>query len=230
MNVAGRVVLVTGANRGLGAVLARVLVEAGAARVYGGARDPASVADPEVHAIALDVTDPHQVLAAARALPEVDLVVNNAGVACAGAALTAPSDDARRQMEVNYFGLLSVSRAFAPALIAGRGGLANMLSVGSWVSSMRMAGYGASKAAAWSITNAIRLELRPHGVLVTALHVGQVATDMTAGLEGDKLEPRVVADALVAGLLADEEEILVGDRAREVKAAVGGDLALLYPR
>lgn len=230
MEIAGQVALVTGANRGLGAVFARALLEAGAARVYGGARDPATIADPDVRAVALDVTDPDQVAAAARALPDVGLVVNNAGIACAGTALTAPWEDARRQMEINHFGLLRVARAFAPALIANRGALADVLSVGSWVSSTRMAHYGASKAAAWSITNAIRLELRPRGVLVTALHVGQVETDMTAGMEGDKLAPRVVADALVAGLLAGEEEILVGERVRAVKAALGGDLTLLYPR
>ncbi|WP_369389332.1 SDR family NAD(P)-dependent oxidoreductase [Streptomyces sp. CG1] len=156
--IAGATVLVTGANRGLGRVMARMLVERGARRVYGGARDPRSVVEPGVVPVHLDVTDPGQVAAAAETCSDVTLLVNNAGVLANSPLLAAPGTDAARaEMEVNYFGTLAMCRAFAPLLVAhAPGALVNVLSIGSWFTNPAMGSYSASKAAAWAMTNGIR--------------------------------------------------------------------------
>ena len=128
--------LVTGANRGIGAAFVSGLLEAGAERVYAAARDPQTLtalaqSDAHVVPITLDITDDTSVQAAAARLIDVDLVVNNAGILL-GARLIAAADlaAARQEMEVNYFGLLRMSRAFAPILAANGGGtLINVLSI-----------------------------------------------------------------------------------------------------
>src|SRR4051794_5670664 len=121
MQIEGSVALVTGANRGLGAVFARALLDRGAAKVYAAARDAASVTDPDVVALELDITDRSSIVAAAEAAPDVSLLVNNAGIDTHTPTL---GDEAglRREIEVNYLGPIAVTRAFAPALAANGGG------------------------------------------------------------------------------------------------------------
>jgi NAD(P)-dependent dehydrogenase (short-subunit alcohol dehydrogenase family) len=231
VNVEGSVVLVTGANRGLGRAFARALVEAGAAKVYAGARDPESVTDPDVIPVALDVTDHEQVAAVAAALGDVTIVINNAGIGRAASALSGDTlDDHRAEFEVNYFGTLAVSRAFAPLLAANGGGaLVNMLSALSWVAFPQLGNYSASKSAAWALTNGLRTQLRSQGTLVVGVHAGYIDTDLTAGIDDPKIAPEVVATALVAGLAAGAEEVLADDVSRAVKAALPNDLEHLYP-
>jgi NAD(P)-dependent dehydrogenase (short-subunit alcohol dehydrogenase family) len=163
--ISGSVALVTGANRGLGQVYARELVRRGAAKVYGGARNPAAVTEPGVIPVPLDITDAGQVAAAAAACADVTLLVNNAGVMKASTFIGPPDPDAARQeMAVNYFGTLSMCRAFAPVLAgSGGGAIVNMLSVASFYTNPFTASYGASKAAAWSLTNGLRVELHHQG-------------------------------------------------------------------
>ena len=165
MRIDGSVALVTGANRGLGRVLARELVSRGAARVYGAARDPDAVIEPGVTPVALDITDADRVAQVAQQCGDVSLLVNNAGVLNISTFIGAPSlDAARAEMEVNYFGTLSMCRAFAPVLAANGGGaIVNMLSVTSFYTNLIDASYGASKAAEWSLTNGVRLELHHQG-------------------------------------------------------------------
>src|SRR5450432_4420543 len=153
MKIEGSVALVTGAGRGLGRAYARELVSRGAAKVYGTARDPAAVTDHGVTPIALDITDPERVGQVAGQCADVSLLVNNAGVMKASTFLSAPNlDAAHAEMAVNYFGTLSMCRAFAPVLAANGGGtLVNMLSVTSFYTNPLDASYGASKAAAWSL-------------------------------------------------------------------------------
>src|ERR1700721_2268146 len=172
MKIDGSVALVTGANRGLGQVYARQLVSRGAAKVYGAARHPAAVTEPGVTPIALDITDPGRVAQVAGECPDVSLLVNNAGVMKASTFIGAPNlDAARLEMETNYFGTLSMCRAFAPVLGRNGGGaIVNMLSVTSFYTHPFDASYGASKAAAWSLTNGIRLELHHQATLVVAGH------------------------------------------------------------
>jgi NAD(P)-dependent dehydrogenase (short-subunit alcohol dehydrogenase family) len=195
MKIDGSVALVTGANRGLGRVYARELVRRGAAKVYGAARDPAAITEPGVTPVALDITDSEQVAEAAARCAAVSLLVNNAGVMQASTFIDAPGlDAARLEMETNYFGTLSMCRAFAPVLAANGGGaIVNMLSITSFYTNPFNASYGASKAAAWSLTNGIRIELHHRGTLVVAVHAGFIDTDMAALVDAPKISPESVA-------------------------------------
>src|SRR5215467_1504674 len=185
MQIAGSAALVTGANRGLGLAYARELVSRGAAKVYGAARHPDQVTEPGVIPVALDITDAQRVAEVAKQCADVSLLVNNAGVMKASNFIGAPNTDAARaEMETNYFGTLSMCRAFAPVLAANGGGaIVNMLSVTSFFTNPFNASYGASKAAGLSLTNGIRIELAHHGTLVVAVHAGFIDTDMAAGID-----------------------------------------------
>jgi NAD(P)-dependent dehydrogenase (short-subunit alcohol dehydrogenase family) len=220
------IALVTGANRGIGRAYAERLVQAGASAVYAAARDLASLADlvkacPSVIPIYLDVTDPQSIAEAASRARDVNLLVNNAGVAQPGEITDHDSlEDARRQMEVNYFGLLAMSRAFAPILVANApSAMINVLSIASLVSSPRLGMYGASKAAALSATRAIRAELASKGVLVVGVMPGYVDTDLTAGFDVEKIPASDVVEATLGALAAGQEEVYPGAQAAQVADA-----------
>ncbi|WP_433151293.1 SDR family oxidoreductase [Actinomadura nitritigenes] len=222
MHIKGKTALVTGANRGLGRTLTRVLLERGAARVYGGTRAPDAVVEPGVVSVGLDVTDPEQVAAAAAACPDVTLLVNNAGVLTDNSLLAAPSlDQARLEMEVNYFGTLAMCRAFAPVLARNGGGaIVNVLSIASWLTNPAMGSYSASKAAAWAMTNAVRSELHGQGTLVVAVHSGYIDTDMARHVDGAKNAPESVAEQVADAVEAREVEVLADERTRLAKTAL----------
>lgn len=222
MQLDNATVLVTGANRGLGLEFARQALARGAKKVYAGARDPASVTLAGVTPIRLDVTDPHSVAAAARELGDVDLVINNAGIAHFQQVLADGVEDSLRAMlETNVFGILGMSRAFAPVL-GGNGGGAflNVLSVASWISSPALAAYGVSKSAAWGLTNAVRNELREQGTQVLALHVGFVDTDLTRDITLPKLAPATVVERGYAALEAGADEVMIDELTQAVKAGL----------
>ncbi|BCB74668.1 SDR family oxidoreductase [Phytohabitans flavus] len=214
------VVFVSGANRGIGRALAREFVARGAAKVYGGARDPKSIEDPGVIAVPLDVTDPDKVEAAARACGDTTILVNNAGIFRRGPLLAADSiQDARDEMATNFFGTLLMTRAFAPVLGRNGGGaIVNLLSVLSFVNFAPWGSYSASKAAAWSLTNSTRDELAGQGTHVMGVHSALVDTDMTDGLNTmPKLPVEVFAGQTLDGLEAGRSEILLDDFTREMK-------------
>jgi len=231
MKISGSVALVTGANRGLGRAYARELVSRGAARVYGAARQPAQVTDPGVTPVGLDITDPGRVAEVARECADVTLLVNNAGVLKYSTFINAPNlDAARAEMETNYFGTLGMCRAFAPVLAANGGGaIVNMLSITSFYNNPLDASYGASKAAAWSMTNGVRLELHHQGTLVVAVHAGFIDTDMAALTNAPKISPESVARQVFDAVEAGQIEVLADERTRTVKASLSRDQELIYP-
>jgi NAD(P)-dependent dehydrogenase (short-subunit alcohol dehydrogenase family) len=231
MKISRSVALVTGANRGLGQVYARELVARGAGKVYGAARNPAAVTEPGVLPIALDITNPDRVAQVAAQCADVTLLVNNAGVLKYSTFTGAPGlDAARAEMETNYFGTLSMCRAFAPVLAANGGGaIINMLSVTSFYSNPFDASYGASKAAAWALTNGVRLELHHQHTLVVAVHASFIDTDMAALTDAPKDTPESVARQALDAVEAGQIEVLTDERTRTVKAELSRDHELIYP-
>jgi NAD(P)-dependent dehydrogenase (short-subunit alcohol dehydrogenase family) len=230
MQIEGSTALVTGANRGLGRHLAQELLARGA-RVYGAARNPASVDLPGVTPVALDVTDPASVAAAADATGDVTLLVNNAGSSTGAALLDGPLADIELEMNTHFYGTLRVTRAFAPQLAAaGGGGVLNILSALSWLNLGAGGAYGAAKAAEWSLTNGLRLQLAGQGTQVTALHVGYMDTDMVRDLDVPKVDPALVAKLALDGLAAGAVEILADDTSRRVQRGLAGGVAALYPQ
>src|SRR6266498_2917223 len=222
----GAVALVTGANRGIGAAFVSGLLEAGAQRVYAAARDPQALtalaqSDARVVPIAFDITDDVSVQEAAARLVDVDLVVNNAGVLL-GARLIAAADlsAARQEMEVNYFGLLRMCRAFAPILAANGGGtLINVLSILARVASPAVGSYSASKASALSLTQAVRAELQAQDTRVIGVLPGFVDTAMAAGVSAPKIQPSEVVRATLEALLTDDvDDVYPGEQASQIAA------------
>jgi len=214
MNLTDSVVLVTGANRGLGARLVTELLDAGAAKVYAAARTPGSVTadDPRVQALALDITDPASVAAAAAAAGDVTVLVNNAGVLAFGSALDGDLASFERDLRTNYLGTLRVTRAFVSALERNApAAVVNVLTLIALAPVGPMAGYSASKAAAHSITQALRAELRDRGITVLGAYPGGIDTDMLAGVEAEKAPPEVVAARIVAALSAGETVVFPDD-------------------
>jgi NAD(P)-dependent dehydrogenase (short-subunit alcohol dehydrogenase family) len=225
MKIKDSVALVTGANRGLGLAFTQALQAAGARKIYAAARDPASIRQPGVEAIRLDVTKPGDVEAAARALGDVTLVVNNAGISRGSGFLGEQGLEAMRaEFETNFFGPLIVARAFAPILAKNGGGaFVNVLSALSWVSFPTSSTYSASKAAAWSLSNGLRNELRGQGTQVLALHVGFMDTDMVRHVTAPKAKPEDVVRQTLEALEAGKSEVLADDVSRRIKQNLSAD-------
>ncbi|MFJ5172868.1 SDR family oxidoreductase [Streptomyces griseoviridis] len=227
--IAGSVVLVTGGSRGIGKALVKALYERGATKVYATARDPRTVTHPDAVPLALEVSDPASVAAVAERAQDVTVLINNAGASVNANFLDSPVDDVRREFETNFYGPLLMARAFVPIIERNGGGhLLNVHSVLSWIASY--GSYSASKAALWSQTNALRLDLKPRGIDVTGLHVGYVDTDMAVGVDAPKSTPRSVAEQALDGIEAGAFEVLADELTRQVKAGLAGDPAALYPQ
>jgi NAD(P)-dependent dehydrogenase (short-subunit alcohol dehydrogenase family) len=219
MKIDNAVALVTGANRGIGLAFTRELLARGARKVYAGARDPSTIKQPGVQAVRLDVTKPAEIAAAAALAGDVTLLINNAGVAQVGGFLAPDSEDvARRQLETNYFGMLRMSKAFAPILATNGGGaLLNVLSIVSWVNAGQLSAYAASKSAAWSLTNSLRFELAPQKTQVLALHMAFVDTDLVRAIEGPKTSAEDIVKRALDALEAGLDEVLADERTKQVK-------------
>jgi NAD(P)-dependent dehydrogenase (short-subunit alcohol dehydrogenase family) len=229
MDIQDQVALVTGANRGIGRTFVEELLARGARKVYATARRPEAIDIPGVEVLRLDLTDPASVTAAAEAAQDVTLVVNNAGISTGAGLLTGDMAEIRREMDTHYFGTLGVIRAFAPVLAAnGGGGIVNILSALSWFAAPGSGGYAAAKAAEWNMTNALRLELAGQGTLVQGVHLGAADTDIMAGYDGPKIDPRDVARAALDGVAAGEIEVVVDDWSRMVKDSLSADPKAFY--
>ena len=231
MKIHNAVALVTGANRGIGLAFTRELLARGARKVYAGARNAASVTLPGVEALRLDVTQPDDIAAAVARAGDVTLVINNAGIGAVGGFLLPDSEAVtRRMLETNFFGMLRVSQAFAPALKENGGGaLLNVLSIASWVNGGLLAGYSASKAAAWSLTNALRQELAAQKTQVTALHMAFVDTDLVRGLDQPKSSPEEIVGRALDGLEAGLDEVIADAATQAVKQGLSGTTASAMP-
>lgn len=233
MKIKHAVAFVTGANRGLGLAFAHELLARGASKVYAGMRNTEGVDIPGVIAVRLDVTDPASVAAAAALCADTTLLVNNAGIARVMPTMLAPelAAVAREVFETNYYGTLNMSLAFAPVLAANGGGaIVNVLSDAVWVARPFLSAYAASKAAAWSFTNSLRIELRGQSTLVQGVHVGFMDTDMTQGFDMRKTHPDAVAKQALDGVEAGAEEVLADAATAAVKASLSGQqAAYLYP-
>ena len=225
MKLDNAIVFVTGANRGLGEEFARQALARGARKVYAAARDPGKVDLPGVVPVRLDVNDPAQVAEAVAACADVTLVINNAGIASEGSLLDEGSIAAlQRMMETKVYGMLRVSQAFAPVLAANRGGaFLNVLSVASWISTPGLAAYAATKSAAWSVNNGLRIALKDQGSQVLGLHVGFVDTDLTRGIDLPKLAPAEVVERAYAALEEGKSEVLIDELSQNVKRGLSQD-------
>jgi len=231
MKIENAVVLVTGANRGIGLAFARQLLARGARKVYAAARDPSTVTLAGVQALQLDVTKPEQIAAAAHQAADVTLVINNAGIAQPGGFLALDSEAvARRIFETNFFGMLNMSKSFAPVLKANGGGaLLNVLSVASWVNGGELAAYSASKSAAWSLTNALRHELAAQKTQVLGLHMAYVDTDMTRGFEAQKSSAEEIVQRALDALEAGADEVLADVLTQQVRQGLAAPRPVYLP-
>jgi NAD(P)-dependent dehydrogenase (short-subunit alcohol dehydrogenase family) len=226
VNIKGSTVVVTGGQRGLGKAIVDELLQRGAVKVYATARAPKPSEDRRVVSVELDVTKAESVAALAVTAPDADIVINNAGVFGASKLLDSAIEDVRQVFETNYFGALRVAKAFAPVLADNGGGaLVDIASVLSWVGGF--GGYGDSKAALWSATNSLRIELEKQGTLVTGVHLGYTDTDMTTDFDVPKNDPRDVARQIVDAIDRGDPEVLADDLTRHIKAALSGPVEAL---
>jgi NAD(P)-dependent dehydrogenase (short-subunit alcohol dehydrogenase family) len=216
----GTIAFVSGANRGLGKALVAALLGAGATKVYAAARDPSQIepGDSRVEPLRLDVTNPEQVAAAARRAVDVTLLINNAGRLSSFNVLNASPAELEADFGVQVHGTLSVIKAFVPVLARARGGatLVNVLSLAALASVPTMGGYSASKAAAYSITQALRPELGKKAIRVLAALPGPIDTDMVKGFQLPKASAADTAEQIVAGIVRGDEEIFPDEMAQQM--------------
>jgi len=232
MNIEGAVVLVTGANRGLGAEYVRQLLERGASKVYAGARSPESITAKGVVPVKLDVTNAADIQAAVDLCSDLTMLINNAGVVIGSRVMAEDSlKNGKAEFETNVWGPFNLSKSFAPVLAANGGGaIVNVLSAVSWMSIKEVATYAMSKSAAWSLTNALRLELARQGTLVVAVHPAFIDTDMAAGVDMPKTSTQQVVERTLDGVTAGLPEVLADDTSAFVKNSLPKHIETFYPK
>lgn len=219
--VDGRVAVVTGGRRGLGAAIVDELLRRGARRVYSTARADFTDDRSPVVTHRLEVRSEQSVAELAAVATDAEIVINNAGILLPGPLLTADLADVETTFDVNVFGPLRVVRAFAPILAANGGGaVVNVHSVLSWLGGS--GAYGASKAAIWSVTNSLRGELAGQGTQVLGVHAGFIDTDMVSALPLPKTPPAEIARRIIDALESGEVEVLTDDATVQAKAALSG--------
>ena len=219
MNLEGRTILVTGASRGLGHSLALAFVAAGAGRVYAGARSPQDserLQREGLTPVKLDVTDEDDI-AATQTLGAIDILVNNAGVAGYGNPVSMSLEDARREMDVNYFGALRMSRALAPQMIArGEGMIVNIATAFAKINLPLVGTYCASKAALLSLGQALRAYLKDSGVHVMTVMPTTIDTDMAKGADVPKMTAEFVAGEILRHVRKESIDPAIGEEAEQV--------------
>jgi NAD(P)-dependent dehydrogenase (short-subunit alcohol dehydrogenase family) len=219
--LANQTVLVTGANRGMGREYVAQLLDRGVTKVYAAARDPRTidVTDPRVVPLKLDVTDATSVAEAAKVASDVSILINNAGIARGASVLDRDTAKLREEMETNLFGPLAMASAFADRIAKRSGAIVNVASVLAWMPVG--ASYGVTKAAIWSATDSLRIELAPRGVQVVGVYVGLVDTDMASFSDSPKSDPADVVRQVLDGIESGANEVLADEMTREVRAHLG---------
>lgn len=220
MNLKQKTALVTGANRGIGLATVAALLEAGVTKVYAAARSVDRLpdfADARVQKLQLDVTDQGSIAAAAAQATDVNLLINNAGTAHFGGVLDSPISDIEADMRVNYFGTLDVIRQFMPILEKNRDpAIVNVVTIAAFVNFPGIGGYSASKAALYSLTQGLRIDLAPRGISVHTVNPGPIDTDMAKDLDMAKTSPEEAARRIVLGLENDEADIFPDDGSEQM--------------
>ncbi|MFU0888343.1 SDR family oxidoreductase [Kluyvera sichuanensis] len=211
MNIQGKTILVTGANRGIGAELVHALILNGAGKIYAGTRELSNLpdfGDDRVSFIKLDITKAEDVSAAVEQIGAIDILVNNAGAMLSNNAATATQEELASDMDVNYFGTMRIMQAFIPAMEKNGGGvIANVLSVLALAPMSFTAGYSASKAAIHSATQAARGLLKTKNIKVVGIYPGPIDTRMSSELQLEKASANSAAEEIVKGLINDIEDI-----------------------
>jgi len=224
MQIKHAVALVTGANRGIGKALVNALMDAGAGKIYASARDVTTLkfvsGNTEIVPLPLDICDHARISSIAEEISDVNLLFNNAGILDAGNILDVPLEHIRRNFETNFYGTLAVCKRLAPLIEANGGGaIVNTLTLLSLASMPGFAAYNASKAAAWSMTLSLRASLSGRNIDVHNVFPGAVDTDMLDGVEIPKTKPAEVAQAIIAGVNAGQEDIFPDPMSVEVYGA-----------
>ena len=205
MTIAGKAVLVTGANRGIGQALVEEALRRGATRVYAGTRQPLAHPDERVTPLALEVTSQAQIEAATAEVGSLDILINNAGVFSYDELSDRGALD--QHLAVNLYGTYEVTRAFLPALTRSGGAIVNIGSIAALAPIPLTPAYSVSKAAAFNLAQSQRMLLAGRGVRVHAVLSGPVDTDMVRDLEIPKAAPESVARAIFDGIDRGEEDI-----------------------
>ncbi|MDA0265405.1 MAG: SDR family oxidoreductase [Cyanobacteria bacterium] len=228
-DIQNKVILVTGANRGIGKVLVESFIDAGAAKVYAAVRTLESAAPlvnkygDKVEPIHIDLSKPESITAAAQTAADVEVVINNAGVLKTATVLDAGAIDALGfETNINVYGLIRMAQAFAPVLKANGGGVfAQLNSVVSMKTFSNFGTYSASKAAAYSITQSLRELLKPQGTIVLSVHPGPIATDMgdAAGLTEIAEPPTLVAKGIIDALQTGDFHVFPDSMAKQMGGA-----------
>jgi short-subunit dehydrogenase len=235
MNIENSIVLVTGANRGIGRALVTALVNGGAKKVYAGIRDIGAFIDSDPHflenfkgkvePVSLDITKKNQVDSAVKKAYDVQLLINNAGIANYSGFIAA--DDlasARQEMEVNYFATLTMIRGFASVLKKNGGGaIVNILSVASLVNFPMLGSYSASKAALFSLTQGVRAELAAQGTVVTGVFPGPIDTDLAKGIDMEKASPEEIALGTLRAIESGQEDVFIDEMAVQFQQGLLSD-------
>ncbi len=235
MKIKDSIAFVTGTNRGIGKSYVKALLDHGAKKVYAGMRDVGAFNQiasqwPEkyrgkVEPVAIDITHEDQIKSAVAQAGDIDLLINNAGIANFAGLISADNlDAARQEMEVNYFGTLMMNRAFAPVLKKNGGGaLVNILSVASLGNFPVLGSYSASKAALHSLTQGIRAELAAQGTRVFGVFPGPIETDMAKDFDMEKSPPDAIAEGTLKAMEQGEEDIFIDPMAVQFRKDYFGD-------
>jgi NAD(P)-dependent dehydrogenase (short-subunit alcohol dehydrogenase family) len=211
MKLDNKIILVSGANRGIGKAIVEALLKQPVAKIYAAARnvkDLPDFGDKRVVPVALDITNAANVKKVVEQASDVNVLINNAGVLSFAGIVTGEANLLMRDMEVNYFGTVAMVKHFVPVIEKnGAGAIANVISVLGLASMAGVGGYSASKAALFSATQAMRAELKSKNISVHGIFPGPIDTDMAKEFAMEKTSPKVTAENIVKGIIEGKEDI-----------------------